>query len=252
MASAYRYRQLLIFVLLALAGVQQAFAADLVLPGLQLNAIGSNASQTSTGLKLLLALTVLSLVPAILVSMTAFVRIVIVLSLLRHALGMQETPPNTVLLSLALFLTLFTMSPALKQANEQAFQPYLKGKYNTEQAVEKGFAPFRDFLVRQTREEDLALMVEISKSPAPRTVDDISNLQLIPAFMLSELRTAFQIGFVIFLPFLLVDLIVSAILMGLGMMMVPPVTISLPLKILMFVMIDGWGIVVRSLLSSFN
>ncbi|PHV12865.1 flagellar type III secretion system pore protein FliP [Chitinimonas sp. BJB300] len=251
--TRYYRLPLLAFGLLVLVSLQQAFAtADLVLPGLQLSASGSSANQTSTGLKLLLALTVLSLVPAILVSITAFVRIVIVLSLLRHALGMQETPPNTVLLSLALFLTLFTMSPALKQANEQAFQPYLKGKYSTEQAVEKGFAPFRDFMVRQTREEDLALMVEISKSPAPRTVDDIGNLQLIPAFMLSELRTAFQIGFVIFLPFLLVDLIVSAILMGLGMMMVPPVTISLPLKILMFVMIDGWGIVVRSLLSSFN
>jgi flagellar biosynthetic protein FliP len=229
-----------------------ALAADVAVPGLQINAIGGAANQTSSALKLLLALTVLSLVPAVLVSITAFVRIVIVLSLLRHALGMQETPPNTVLLSLALFLTLFTMTPALQQANEQGFQPYLQGKVSSEQALEKGFAPFRDFMVRQTREEDLALLVEISKSPTPRTIDDIGNLQLIPAFMLSELRTAFQIGFVVFLPFLLIDLIVSAILMGLGMMMVPPVTISLPLKILMFVMIDGWSIVIRSLLSSFH
>ncbi|MEH6461579.1 flagellar type III secretion system pore protein FliP [Chitinimonas sp. JJ19] len=241
-----RYWLIAILALFALP----ALPADLTLPGLQIGATG--AGQASSGLKILLALTVLSLVPGILVSITAFVRIVIVLSLLRHAMGMQETPPNTVLLSLALFLTLFTMAPAINQANQQAFQPYLQNKVTGEVAIEKGFQPFREFMIRQTREEDLALLVEISKSPKPETMDDIGNLQLIPAFMLSELRTAFQIGFVIFLPFLLIDLIVSAILMGLGMMMVPPVTISLPLKLLMFVMIDGWNIVVRSLLSSFN
>ncbi|SMC27659.1 flagellar biosynthetic protein FliP [Andreprevotia lacus DSM 23236] len=228
-----------------------ALPADvLTLPGVHVAASG--AEQASTGLKLLLLLTVLSLVPAILVSMTGFVRIVIVLSLLRHALGMQETPPNTVLMSLALFLTLFTMSPVLSKANEEAFQPYMAGKLSATVAAEKGMAPLRDFMIRQTREEDLALLVEISHSPQPRSMADIGNLQLIPAFMLSELRTAFRIGFVIFLPFLLIDLIVSAILMGMGMMMVPPVTISLPLKLLMFVMIDGWNIVVRALLSSFN
>ncbi|KAF0813387.1 Flagellar biosynthetic protein FliP [Andreprevotia sp. IGB-42] len=250
-----RIRNRLVFSGLACLGLllvpSMALSADLLtLPGVQIGAGGSD--QASTGLKLLLALTVLSLVPAILISMTGFVRIVIVLSLLRHALGMQETPPNTVLMSLALFLTLFTMSPALTQANQQAFQPYLQGKLAMAAAIEKGVEPFREFMIRQTREEDLALLVEISKSPQPRTMADIGNLQLIPAFMLSELRTAFQIGFVIFLPFLLIDLIVSAILMGMGMMMVPPVTISLPLKLLMFVMIDGWNIVVRSLLSSFH
>ncbi|WP_249384105.1 flagellar type III secretion system pore protein FliP [Chitinivorax sp. B] len=231
-----------------------AFAAGtggISLPGLEIRPAGQGLDAANS-VRLLLGLTVLSLVPAILVSITAFMRIIIVLSLLRHAMGMQETPPNTVLISLALFLTLFTMSPAIKEANQAGFEPYLQGKISTEQAMERGFKPFREFMVRQTREEDLALMVDISHSPQPKTIDDINNVQLIPAFMLSELRTAFQIGFMVFLPFLLVDLIVSAILMGLGMMMVPPVTISLPIKLLMFVLIDGWNILIRALLGTFQ
>ncbi len=189
--------------------------------------------------------------PAILMSMTAFVRIVIVLSMLRHALGMQDTPPNTVIISLALFLTFFTMAPTLNQINTEGMQPYLAGKLAPEAALGKAVVPLRDFMVRQTREQDLALMVELARAEQPANVDDISMVQLIPAFMLSELRAAFQIGFVIFLPFLLVDLIVSSALMALGMMMVPPASISLPLKILMFVLIDGWSLVVRSLLGTF-
>jgi flagellar biosynthetic protein FliP len=199
-----------------------------------------------------LGLTVLSLAPAILMSMTSFIRIVVVLSMLRHAMGMQETPPNTVLISLALFLTLFTMSPTLQQVNTQAVQPMLAGKLGGKAALARGLSPMRDFMVRQTREEDLALMVELAKAEQPRTVEDIGMLQLIPAFMLSELRAAFQIGFVIFLPFVLVDLIVSSALMSLGMMMVPPASIALPLKILMFVLIDGWSLVVRALLGTFS
>jgi flagellar biosynthetic protein FliP len=202
-------------------------------------------------LKVLLGLTVLSFAPAILVSMTAFIRIAIVLSMLRHALGMQETPPNTVIVSLALFLTLFTMAPVLQKVNQDAVQPYLAGKLAPDRAATSGIAPLRDFMVRQTREPDLALMVELAKAEQPATVDDISLVQLIPAFMLSELRAAFQIGFVIFLPFLLVDLIVSSALMALGMMMVPPASISLPLKILLFVLMDGWSLVVRALLGTF-
>jgi flagellar biosynthetic protein FliP len=167
-------------------------------------------------------------------------------------MGMQETPPNTVLMSLALFLTLFTMSPVISKVNEQAFQPFMDGKMAAGPAFDIGLKPIRDFMVRQTREQDMQLMVEIAKSPTPATVDDISIVQLVPAFMLSELRSAFQIGFVIFLPFVLIDLIVSTILMSLGMMMVPPVTISLPLKILMFVLIDGWNLVIRALLGTFQ
>jgi flagellar biosynthetic protein FliP len=232
-----------------------AFAAEpaLSMPGLQVNlGAAAKGGEFSSAIKILLGLTVLSLAPAILMSMTSFVRIVIVLSMLRHALGMQDTPPNTVIVSLALFLTFFTMAPALEQMNGQALQPFMSGKLAPELAVGKAVAPLREFMVRQTREQDLALMVELAKAAQPATMDDISMVQLIPAFMLSELRAAFQIGFVIFLPFLLVDLIVSSALMSLGMMMVPPASISLPLKILMFVLIDGWNLVVRALLGTFG
>jgi flagellar biosynthetic protein FliP len=221
-------------------------------PGLQVTlGQGAGGAGLATPLKLLLGLTVLSLAPAILMSMTSFVRIVVVLSMLRHALGMQETPPNTVLVSLALLLTFFTMAPTLQQVNTAAVQPFMAGRLEGEPAVRAGVRPLREFMVRQTREADLALMVELAKGEQPRTIDDISMVQLVPAFMLSELRSAFQIGFVIFLPFLLIDLIVSSALMALGMMMVPPASIALPLKILMFVLIDGWSLVVRALLGSF-
>jgi len=239
----------------ALAGVLLAGVATLAVaapePALQLNIGGGQGAGTSTAVRILLGLTVLSLAPAILMSMTSFVRIVIVLSMLRHALGMQETPPNTVIISLSLFLTLFTMAPVFQQVNTTALQPYMAGALESDGAVRNAVAPLREFMVRQTREQDLALMVELAKAEQPRTIDDISMVQLIPAYMLSELRAAFQIGFVIFLPFLLVDLIVSGALMSLGMMMVPPASIALPIKILMFVLIDGWNLVVRALLGSF-
>jgi flagellar biosynthetic protein FliP len=244
----------LLVLLVVTGGPGVAHAATLELPGLQVS-VGAGEgerAQMSTAIQVLLGLTVLSLAPAILVSMTAFVRIVIVLSMLRHAFGMQETPPNTVLVSLALFLTLFTMMPMLNQVNAQALQPYLEQKIGLEDAGRRGVAPLRDFMVRQTREEDLALMAELSKDAPPRTLEDVKLAQLIPAFMLNELRTAFQIGFVIFLPFLLIDIVVSSVLMSLGMMMVPPVMIALPLKVLMFVLIDGWNLVVRSLVTSFH
>jgi flagellar biosynthetic protein FliP len=233
----------------------QAWAADpaVSLPGVQVRmGAPGTGGEMSSAIKILLGLTVLSLAPAILMSMTAFVRIVIVLSMLRHALGMQQTPPNTVVVSLALFLTFFTMAPTLTQVNGEGLQPYLAGQLSPEQAVGKAVTPLRAFMVRQTREQDLALLVELAKAAQPSTIDDISMVQLVPAFMLSELRAAFQIGFVIFLPFLLVDLIVSSALMALGMMMVPPASISLPLKILMFVLIDGWNLVVRALLGTFS
>ncbi len=242
-----------LLVLALMAGHCLAASSSAVsLPGMEVRLVGQGEqAQVSTALKVLLGLTVLSLAPALLVSVTAFIRISVVLSMLRHAIGMPETPPNTVLVSLALFLTLFTMAPVLKTVNEQAFQPFMNDKLAPGPALDAGIKPIRDFMVRQTREQDMQLMVEIAKAPEPRTVDDISTVQLIPAFMLSELRAAFQIGFVIFLPFVLIDLIVSAILMALGMMMVPPATISLPLKILMFVLIDGWNLVTKALLGTF-
>jgi flagellar biosynthetic protein FliP len=234
-----------------------ASAADTTaaLPGVQIHLTGSGMAgreEVSAAIRILLGLTVLSLAPAILMSMTAFIRIVIVLSMLRHAMGMQETPPNTVIISLALFLTFFTMSSTLQEVNDRAFQPFMAGTLAVDAAGAEALKPVRGFMTRQTREEDLALMVELAKGDTPKAVQDVGMLQLIPAFMLSELRSAFQIGFVIFLPFLLIDLIVSAVLMSLGMMMVPPVSIALPLKILMFVLIDGWNLVVRALLGTFQ
>ncbi|WP_413764107.1 flagellar type III secretion system pore protein FliP [Variovorax sp. Varisp41] len=214
--------------------------------------LSTPATEISQALRVVLGLTVLAVLPAMLVCLTSFLRIIVVLSMLRHAIGMNETPPNTVLIGLALFLTLFTMSPVLQKVNQEAFEPFMAGKLSTEDGYRKGVAPLREFMVRQTREADLALMVELSKAPMPRSMDDIGNVQLIPAFMLSELRSAFQIGFVIFLPFLLIDLIVSSVLMALGMMMMPPTTIALPLKVLMFILVDGWSLVLKSLVGSFH
>lgn len=229
-------------------------ASALKVPGVEISVGGKSPGSggVATAVQILLGLTVLSLAPAILISMTSFIRIVVVLSMLRHAFGMQETPPNTVLVSLALFLTLFTMMPVIQQVNRDALQPLLASKMNAEDAFKKGIVPLRDFMIRQTREQDLALMVEVSGAAMPKSVEEVSLVHLIPGFMLSELRTAFQIGFVVFLPFLLIDLVVSTVLMSLGMMMVPPVMISLPIKILMFILIDGWNLVVRSLIASFH
>lgn len=210
------------------------------------------ADETSQAMRIVLGLTVLAVLPALVVCLTSFMRIIIVLSMLRHAIGMNETPPNTVLIGIALFLTLFTMSPVLQKINDDAFQPFMAGDVGMQAGYEKGVLPLRDFMVRQTREEDLALMVELSKAPTPSSMADIGNVQLVPAFMLSELRAAFQIGFVVFLPFLLIDLIVSSVLMALGMMMMPPTTIALPIKILIFILIDGWSLLLKGLVGSFH
>jgi flagellar biosynthetic protein FliP len=209
--------------------------------------------EMSSALRIFLVLTALSLIPAALICMTSFVRIVVVLSMLRHALGLTETPPNMVLISLALFLTLFSMSPILERVNTEAVQPFLDGKGVTlEQAAGRGKAPIKEFMVRQTREPDLMLMIELSGAKAATSIEDIGMVQLVPAFMMSELRAAFQIGFVIYLPFLLIDIVVASVLMALGMMMVPPATIAIPMKILLFVLIDGWNIVVRALMGTFH
>jgi flagellar biosynthesis protein FliP len=213
---------------------------------------GTSSTETAQALRIVIGLTLLAILPALLVCLTSFLRIIIVLSMLRHAIGMTETPPNTVLIGLALFLTLFTMAPVFEVVNQQALQPFLAGKIGVEAGFSKGMAPLREFMVRQTREQDLALMVELSKAEQPKSMADIGNVQLIPAFRLSELRAAFQIGFVVFLPFLLIDLIVSSVLMALGMMMMPPTTIALPVKILMFVLIDGWSLLLKALVGSFH
>lgn len=219
---------------------------------LKLGSAGSVSGDTSAALRIVLGLTLLAVLPALIVSVTAFLRIVIVLSMLRHAIGMPETPPNTVLIGLAMFMTLFTMSPVLDQVNREAMQPFMAGTLSAEESFSKASRPVREFMIRQTREQDLALMIELSKAPTPASVEEISSVQLIPAFMLSELRTAFQIGFVVFLPFVLIDLVVSSVLMALGMMMMPPITIALPLKVLVFVLIDGWGVLLTALVGSFR
>jgi flagellar biosynthetic protein FliP len=236
---------------LALALAAGGALAQAAPPGFGVELVDGRGEEVSGALRVLLALTVLSLIPALLVAMTAFTRIIIVLSMLRHALGMQETPPNMVLIGLALFLTLFTMTPVATKVNEDALAPYLDGKLALREATERGVGPLREFMVRQTREQDLALMVELARADAPARIEDIRLAQLVPAFMLSELRTAFQIGFVVFLPFLLIDLVISSVLLSMGMLMVPPVVISLPIKILMFVLVDGWTLIVRSLVGSF-
>jgi flagellar biosynthetic protein FliP len=247
-----RPRTALLALLLACPTV--AVAANVSLPGVQIQLQnGPGQSQDmALALKILLGMTVLSLAPAILLVTTAFTRIILVLSMLRQALGMQQTPPNTVLISLALFLTVFTMMPVLDAINEQAYQPYVAGTIGIDEAISRITTPLRDFMLRQTREEDLALMLELARKPMPQQAADVSLSALVPAFLLSELYTAFQIGFIIFIPFLLVDIVIASLLMSLGMMMVPPMMISLPIKILMFVLIDGWNLVVRSLVSSFH
>lgn len=212
----------------------------------------AQSAEMASALRLFLGLTALSFIPAALVCMTCFIRIVIVLSMLRHAIGLMESPPNVVIVTLALFLTLFSMQPVLQRLNDEAVQPYLAGQLKMRPAADHAVMPLKDFMVRQTREQDLGLMIELADAPRPQSLADVSLLHLIPAFMLSELRTAFQVGFVIFLPFLLIDLIVASVLMSLGMMMVPPSTVSVPLKLLLFVLIDGWNIITRSLLSTIH
>ncbi len=212
----------------------------------------AQSPEMASALRVFLMLTALSFIPAVLVCMTCFVRIVVVLSMLRHAIGLMESPPNIVIITLALFLTLFSMQPVLERLNDEAVQPLLNGRVRVETAVERGTGPIKEFMVRQTREQDLGLMIELAGAQRPQSLEDVRLQHLIPAFMLSELRTAFQIGFIIFLPFLLIDLIVASVLMALGMMMVPPSTVSVPMKLLLFVLIDGWNIVTRSLLGTIH
>lgn len=234
------------------AGLNETKRQDANAPSRPLQSLRPQSAETAQAVRIVLGLTVLAILPALLVCMTSFLRIIIVLSMLRHAIGMQDTPPNTALTGLALFLTLFTMAPVFQDINQNAFQPFMAGNQSLEVAYNRGSAPLREFMVKQTREQDLALMVELSKAKQPKTINDISNVQLIPAYMLSELRAAFLIGFVVFLPFLLIDLVVGSILMSLGMMMIPPTTISLPIKILMFVLIDGWSLLLKALVGSFH
>lgn len=215
--------------------------------------LGSSAPQElGTSLQLLLMLTVLSVAPSILMLMTSFTRIVIVLSFTRNALGTQQLPPNQVIVGLALILSFFVMAPTWNQINSNALQPYLKNQITQAEALAKTEEPLRNFMFKQTREKDLELFVSLAKMNRPKTYRDIPTYVLIPAFVISELKTAFQMGFAIFIPFMVIDMIVSSTLMSMGMMMLPPMMISLPFKILLFVLVDGWHLVVQSLVTSFR
>lgn len=227
--------------------------AQVTLPNLSLGLKSTNNPQEIvSAVKIILMLTVLTLAPAILIMMTAFTRIIIVLSFVRQALGTQQMPPNQLLVGLALFLTLFVMSPFFNKINEDALQPFLNNQITQEQATEKALAPIRVFMFHQTRSADLQLFVSMSKTAPPKTRADVPTIVLIPAFVLSELKTAFQIGFIIYLPFLVIDMVAASVLMAMGMMMLPPVVISLPFKIMIFVLVDGWALLVGSLVKSFG
>ena len=215
-------------------------------------ATSSSASDASSSLQILGLITVLSLAPSIIMMVTGFTRILIVLSFLRSGLGAQQVPPNQVVIGLAIFLTVFVMAPTWQKINDTALTPYSQGKITQQVALDRAQMPLRDFMFRQTREKDLSLFVFLAKTPQPRTQADVPTYVLIPAFILSEIKTAFQMGFLLLLPFVVIDLVVSTSLMSVGMMMLSPTIVSLPFKLLLFVLVDGWGLVIRSLVLSFH
>jgi flagellar biosynthetic protein FliP len=244
-AKARRYSLLTIFAFIFLAASPTA-AQDISIN------FGQGTGLTERVIQMVALITVLSLAPSILVMVTSFTRIVVVLSLLRTALGTATAPPNAVMVSLALFLTLFVMGPAFQNAYETGLRPLSAGEINPEQAFERASQPFRAFMLKNVREKDLALFSDLSKEPRPEKPEDVSLRILTPAFMISELRRAFEIGFLLFLPFLVIDLVVASVLMSMGMMMLPPVVVSLPFKLIFFVLVDGWNLVAGSLVQSYG
>ncbi len=238
---------LLVLVLLSSAG-----AMGQVLPKIDVSFNGGDEEGgLSTTIQILLLLTVLALAPSIVVMTTSFIRVVIVLAFLRQALGTHQMPPSQLLMGMALILTIFVMSPVISDVHKNALTPYLNGEINETQLYEQGSKPVRAFLMKQTREKDLALFVNFSGMEKPETREEIPLHVMVPAFIISELRTAFQIAFVIFIPFLVIDMVVASVLMSMGMMMLPPILVALPFKVLLFVMVDGWYLVIKSLLESF-
>lgn len=224
-------------------------AKDIVLPGLDF--ASDDPNKVSMTLRIIFLITVLSISPAILILMTSFTRIVVVLGFVRTSLGTQQAPPNQILIALALFMTFFIMGPTFSQMNDKALQPFLAGKITQQEAYQAAVLPMKEFMTKQTREKDLALFMDYAKMNRPKNIKNIPLRALVPAYAISELKTAFQIGFIIFIPFLVIDMVVASILMSMGMMMLPPVMISLPFKILLFILVDGWYLIVKSLLVSF-
>jgi len=246
----------LLAVLVCLAGL--VFASTVMAEPISVPTVSvglgkvSKPGDVSTVLQIFFMITILSIAPGLLIMTTSFTRVVVVLSFLRGAIGTQQAPSNQIVISLALFLTFYIMSPVWQQINTQAYQPYKAGQISQELALEKAVFPIRKFMLSQVREKDLALFLSLSKMPRPKNANDIPTLTIIPAFMISELQTAFQIGFLIYIPFLVVDMVVASVLMSMGMMMLPPVMISLPFKILLFVLVDGWALVIGSIVKSFG
>lgn len=219
--------------------------------GLDIKA-AENPKDVALSIQILFVLTILSLAPSLLIMLTSFTRIIIVLSFTRQAIGTQQMPPNQVLIGLALFLTFFIMSPVISDINENAYKPFISGKITQQAAFEKAMDPIRKFMFKYTREKDLALFLKLGQVGKPKVLSDIPTTTLIPSFIISELKTAFEIGFFLYIPFLIIDMVVSSTLMSMGMMMLPPVMISMPFKILLFVMVDGWNLIVRSLILGFK
>jgi len=250
--KAVRLLPAVLAVLLFLLAASGAAAQDLVVPALKIGLNGqSSPQQVSVAMQILLLLTVLTLAPAILVLMTSFTRLVVVFHFLRQALGTQQMPPNQVLIGLSLFLTFFIMFPVFQQINLQAVKPYMAEEITQQEAFSRAMHPVRQFMFRETRENDLAMFISMAKLDQPHTVTDIPTYVIIPAFVISELKTAFQIGFLIYIPFLILDMVVASVLLSMGMMMLPPIMISLPFKLILFVLADGWHIMVGSLMKSF-
>jgi flagellar biosynthetic protein FliP len=247
-----RARHILLIALLAILLTACSGESGWQAPGISLNVEPSGESaQVSTGVQLLVLITVLSLAPSILVLATSFTRIVIVLSMVRNAIGTPTIPPNQVVIGLSLLMTFFIMAPVYGEVDKQALQPFLNEEIDQATATEKAAQPLREFMFAQTREKDIQLFMDLSEQEQPQSLQDIPTLALLPAFVISELRTAFIMGFAIYVPFLIIDMVVSSILLAMGMMMLPPSLISLPFKILLFVMVDGWYLITRSLFTSF-
>lgn len=246
----HKWLIIMLIVVLAIFAFGSAVSAEtLELPGIPSSDDPADVSNTVT---ILILLTLLSLAPAIVILMTSFTRIVIVLGFVRTALATQQMPPNQVLIGLALFMTLFIMAPTLSTINQTAVQPYLNGQITQQEAIDEAIIPMKQFMAKHTREKDLLLFLNYSNAEKPTGYADIPLTSLVPAFAISEMKTAFQMGFMIFIPFLVIDMVVSSVLMAMGMMMLPPVMISLPFKILLFILVDGWHLVVKSLLLSFS
>ncbi len=237
-------------VLLSALPAQATEAKEAPFVSIQMDS-ADTTGRTSVVMQIFLLMTVLSLAPAILIMLTSFTRIAIVLSVLRQAIGTQSMPPNQIIIGLALFLTFFIMTPVWQNVNQNALKPYLAKTISQREALERAIEPVRAFMFKQTREKDLAMMIEVAKRPRPRVMADVDTSVLIPSFIISELKTAFQMAFMLYVPFLIIDMVVASVLLSMGMMMLPPVMVSLPFKLMLFVLADGWHLIVGSLVKGF-